>query len=71
MGLGARNGRSSHGRAKRQEDGVAAYRQEAPMNAIKFWKDVWHSPHCARPIAWCIAAVAVAALACQINGVID
>lgn len=31
------------------------------MNAIRFWIDVWQGRDGARPLAWCIAAFAVAA----------
>lgn len=33
------------------------------MNAIRFWRDVWHGRNGARPIAWYIAACAMIAVA--------
>jgi len=41
------------------------------MNAIRFWRDVWRGRNGARPIAWGIAAFAMAAVACQTTGLMD
>jgi len=32
------------------------------MNAIRFWRDVWQARNGARPVAWCLAAMAVMAM---------